>query len=89
MTANLISSSRAFNPRQLPVAIGVVEGRRAGPMPTAVAEFVSQLIAERQHLPPQRTRRQASVAVALGCYDHMIELSVRRLPAGYRKTVIA
>ncbi len=74
---------------QLPVPISIVRAHREGPLPRAGAAFISQLIAERQHLPPQRERRRAPMAEAVICYGHAAEQSVRRLPPGYRKTVVA
>jgi hypothetical protein len=64
------------------VAVPVAESAPA-------AEFLSQLIAERDHLPPQRTRRRASLSVALGSYAITEASDIRRLPAGYRKSVVA
>ena len=55
----------------------------------ARAAFVSQLIAERLHLPPQRERRRESAATAVDSYAHTAEGAVRRLPPGYRKSLLA
>ena len=52
------------------------------------ADFVSQLIAEHQHLPPQRARRRAPVGEALAAYDNGARIADRRLPPGYRKTIV-
>ena len=63
----------------------------AAPRPvrgSAPAPFVSQLIAARSRLEAQRTRRRAPVDTALGAYAHGAQISVRRMPAGYRKSVI-
>lgn len=51
------------------------------------AGFISQLIAERDHLPIQRAKRQAPIADALQTYDAGGHLSDRRLPPGYRMNV--
>lgn len=66
------------------------------PLPRAVisvsapgAAFISQLIAEHQHLPPQRARRRASVDVAVSSYAEAQQQGVRRLPPGYRKNLSA
>jgi hypothetical protein len=48
------------------------------------ADFVSQLIAERQ---PNVVSPRMGTAV--GAYEAGARISVRRLPAGYRKTVVA
>ncbi len=52
------------------------------------ADFLSQLIAERQHLPPQRARRRAAVGVAVSAYDEGGKRAVRRLPPGYRRSIV-
>lgn len=52
------------------------------------ADFISQLIAERQHLPPQRARRRAPVNEALAAYDNGARIADRRIPPGYRKTIV-
>lgn len=53
------------------------------------AAFLSQLIAERQHLAPQRQRRQLPPLQAVDAYAAGSSITVRRLPAGYRTTVVA
>ncbi len=52
------------------------------------ADFISQLIAERQHLPPQRARRRAPVGDALAAYADGARIADRRIPPGYRKTIV-
>jgi hypothetical protein len=51
--------------------------------------FVSQLIAERDHLPSQRTRRRASVGTAIAAYDQGERRDARRLPQGFFRTAEA
>ncbi len=53
------------------------------------APFLSQLIAERYHLSTQRTKRRAPVADVLRTYDAGGNISIRRLPPGYRMDVDA
>lgn len=53
------------------------------------AAFVSQLIAERDHMAPQRERRRAPVGVAVGAYNTGSRIAIRRLPPGYRTSVDA
>lgn len=53
------------------------------------AAFLSQLIAERHHLAPQRARRRAPVAQAVSAYATGSSATVLRMPAGYRRTVVA
>jgi hypothetical protein len=54
----------------------------------APADFLSQLIAERQHLAPQRERRRAPVGQAVDAYANGGRIAVRRMPAGYRTTIV-
>lgn len=71
---------------RLPVPAETSAGRRpAGPVPTAA--FLSQLIAERDRLAPQRTRRRAPLGTALACYGSTARQAVHRLPPGYRTTL--
>lgn len=49
------------------------------------ADFVSQLIVERDQLPP---KGETAVA-AVGAYAAAGKIAVRRMPAGYRKSVVA
>ena len=49
------------------------------------ADFISQLIAERDNLPAQ----DDFVGAALGAYEAGSRISERRIPAGYRRTVVA
>ena len=58
---------------------------RAAPKP----EFLSQLIAEREHLATQRAKRQATPLEALRTYDNGGKLKISRLPPGYRLSVTA
>lgn len=53
------------------------------------AAFLSQLIAERYRLDPQRERRQAPLVEALRRYDAGEHIDDRRMPAGYRMTLDA
>lgn len=52
------------------------------------AAFLSQLIAERQHLAPQRAKRRAPIAQAVDAYRLGGTATQVRMPAGYRKTVV-
>ncbi len=63
--------------------------RVALPRGTPKAAFISQLIAERYRLAPQRTRRQAPLDTVVRSYDEGTQIAVRRLPAGYRLTIDA
>ena len=52
---------------------------RAAPKP----EFLSQLIAEREHLATQRVKRQATPLEVLRTYDKAGTLKTLRIPPGY------
>lgn len=49
------------------------------------ADFISQLIAERDNLPAQ----DEFVGTAVGAYEAGSRISERRMPVGYRRTVVA
>jgi hypothetical protein len=72
----------------LPVLIGPAAPRPSLERPATTAAFVSQLLAERNRLAPQRARRRGSVESALGAYAESARMGVVRLPQGYRKTVV-
>ena len=72
----------------LPVALDLPTGRRWKERSLPRAAFISQLIAERQHLPVQRQRRRSTVNVALDAYEATERNSVLRMPPGYRKTLL-
>jgi hypothetical protein len=66
----------------------VVSGRASSLKPSLArsssnADFLSQMIAERQHLAPQRARRQAALGSALSAYAEGGVRGVPRLPAGF------
>lgn len=73
---------------QLPVPVTASGPRPSLAWSAPTAAFVSQLIAAREHLPVQRERRMASVDRAVGAYRQGSVISVRRMPEGYRKTVV-
>lgn len=74
---------------QLPVPVTAAGPRPSLAWSAPTAAFVSQLIAAREHLPSQRERRTASVDRAVGAYRQGAGITVRRMPEGYRKTVVA
>jgi hypothetical protein len=73
---------------RLPVTLEAPRERLRIAVPSASVDFLSQLIAERQHLPPQRERRRAPVGEAVTAYDRGARIAVRRMPAGYRTTIV-
>jgi hypothetical protein len=52
------------------------------------ADFVSQIIAEHQHLGWHETPVGAPADSAVTAYENGAKRAVRRMPAGYRTTVI-
>jgi hypothetical protein len=52
------------------------------------AAFLSQLLAARSRLDPQRVLRRAPVDIALDAYRTGSAITVRRMPKGYRKTLV-
>lgn len=52
------------------------------------APFLSQLLAERANLPAQRDKRRAPVDQAVDAYRSGGAITLRRLPLGYRKTLV-
>ena len=73
----------------LPVALAHAAQRPLYHRIAPGAGFLSQLIAERQHLAPQRAKRRAPVAQAVDAYRIGGSATVVRMPAGYRKTGVA
>jgi hypothetical protein len=79
---------RAESQSRLPVLLDLPAGRRWNERSLPRAAFISQLIAERQHLPTQRQRRRSTVDVALDAYGATERNAVLRMPPGYRKTLV-
>ena len=73
----------------LPVAQAQSAYRAAFTNALPRATFISQLIAERHHLPPQRERRRTTMDVAVEAYADTEQNAIRRMPPGYRKTLLA
>jgi hypothetical protein len=72
----------------LPVPLEVRAPRPSLTRSTPQAAFVSQLLAARQRTDLQRIRRRAPVNTAVDAYRAGSVITVRRLPQGYRRTVI-
>lgn len=71
----------------LPVPLQAARDRPSLARSQTGAAFVSQLLAARANLPPQRLRRRGSAEGAIGAYAHGATIAVKRMPAGYRKSV--
>lgn len=88
-----MAQSDTSSARPSGTALAVLPGVR-GPRPSfarlsTAADFLSQLLAERQHLPAQRARRRAPLGVVLEAYSEGRERGIPRLPAGsYRSRVV-
>jgi hypothetical protein len=72
----------------LPVALAERAPRPSLARSSAEAAFVSQLLAARERMAPQRQRRVATNERAIGAYGSSARLGERRMPIGYRKTMI-
>ena len=72
----------------LPVATGHEAQRPSLARSAPNAEFVSQLIAARDRMAPQRVRRKDTPEHATSAYRKGARIAERRMPAGYRKTVV-
>lgn len=53
------------------------------------AAFISQLLAARANLAPQRARRRGNAEGAIGAYADGAKVAVKRMPAGYRTSIVA
>ncbi|MBF0679084.1 MAG: hypothetical protein IR164_09120 [Devosia sp.] len=73
----------------MPVPLTITLERPSLARSAPSAAFVSQLLAERDRLPPQRERRTASLDRALGAYAQGGRITQRRMPQGFRKMVMA
>jgi hypothetical protein len=73
----------------LPMLIEAARPRPSLKRSEIVAPFVSQLLAERGNLPPQRARRRNSAEGAIGAYASGARIAVKRMPVGYRTSIVA
>lgn len=73
----------------LPVRVGAARPRPSLHRTETAAAFVSQLLAERDHLPPQRSRRRDTPEGAIGAYADGAKVAVKRMPMGYRTSIVA
>jgi hypothetical protein len=73
----------------LPMVIGAARPRPSLKRTPTMAFFVSQLLAERANLAPQRARRRNSAEGAIGAYADGAKVTVKRMPAGFRTTIVA
>ena len=73
----------------LPMALEAARPRPSLKRAETTAAFVSQLLAARANLTPQRSRRRGTSEGAIGAYAAGAKVAVRRMPAGYRTTIVA
>ncbi|KKB10997.1 hypothetical protein VE25_14485 [Devosia geojensis] len=73
---------------RLPVPVEPRQPRPSLARSSPAAAFLSQLIAARSRLEPQKEMRRAPVDIALDAYSTGAKITVRRMPKGYRKTLV-
>lgn len=73
----------------LPMVIEAARPRPSLKRSLTMAFFISQLLAERNNLAPQRARRRTSAEGAIGAYADGAKVTIKRMPAGYRTTIVA
>ena len=73
----------------LPVPLQTRRARPSLLRNQTAAAFVSQLLAARAQLPPQRARRRGNAEGAIGAYSDGAQVGIKRMPAGYRMTRLA
>ena len=76
-------------PTGLPMAMEAARPRPSLKRSDIAAPFVSQLLAERANLPPQRARRRSTAEGAVGAYADGAKIAIKRMPMGYRTSIVA
>ena len=82
-------ASSDTKPAGLPMLIGPSRPRPSLRRSETRAAFVSQLLAERSNLAPQRSRRRGSAEGAIGAYADGAKVMIKRMPLGYRTSIVA
>lgn len=82
-------ASSDTKPAGLPMLIGAPRPRPSLRRCETTAAFVSQLLAARANLAPQRTRRRGNAEGAIGAYADGARVVVKRMPLGYRTSIVA
>jgi len=82
-------ASSETKPAGLPMLIGASRPRPSLLRNPTAAAFVSQLLAERNNLAPQRARRRGNAEGAIGAYADGAKIAMKRMPMGYRTTIVA
>lgn len=83
-----MASSETKSPG-LPMLIGTPRPRPSLLRNPTAAAFISQLLAERHNLAPQRTRRRGTSEGAIGAYADGAKVAIKRMPVGYRTSIVA
>lgn len=83
-----LEQKRTEQATTLPMAVETRAPRPSLARSSADAAFVSQLLAARDRMAPQRHRRMGSNEGAIGAYASGARMGERRMPAGFRKTVV-
>lgn len=73
---------------RLPMLLHATRPRPSLKRSDTTAAFVSQLLASRANMPAQRSRRRSSTEGAIGAYSAGSRIAVRRMPAGYRTSIV-
>lgn len=73
----------------LPMVIDAARPRPSLYRTETRAAFVSQLLAARANLAPQRVRRRGTAEGAIGAYADGARVAIKRMPMGYRTTIVA
>ena len=76
-------------PSTLPARLGQPETRPSLARSETRAAFLSQLLAGRAGLAPQRNRRRGSAEGAIGAYSDGSKVAIKRMPMGYRTSIVA
>lgn len=73
----------------LPMAIEPATPRPSLARSAPMAAFISQLLATRDRLPVAPRRHHGTTERAIGAYGKSAQITVKRMPQGYRKSVTA
>lgn len=73
------------------IMVRIVETRTRSTMTVrneTTATFISQVLAERHNLAPQRAKQRTSPEGAVGAYSTGAKIAVKRMPMGYRTSIV-
>ena len=78
-----VANDNSLNQMNLPVAINTATEKPSLARNKTMADFLSQLIAERSRLATQRPKRRAPVSLATKAYNSVRRLAIKRMPNGF------